>query len=348
MGQSTVTPERIIDSQEASRDQAMPETASKTKCPLCGGGKIEPLMTATDRFHWRTEKYDLMRCTGCSYVWLADPPRPEEMGPHYSEDYHRVIMAAGELTASSRWGRQCDTIAQHKKGGAILDIGCSSGGFLKAMKGGAWKLYGIEWEASTAEKAKAATGAEVFVGEALDAPFPDESFDVITGFDLLEHVYHPRQFLAKVQQWLKPGGIVYVGLPNIDSWEAHMLGTYWYGLELPRHLSHFSPRSLRHVFNSLGFQEVSLLTPRTSYIEHSASYLGSELIKRTGGSPVPMSKRGRRNIALRAIRKGLQLSLVVPFSQVASMAGAGPSIEAVFRKRVSRSDNTVDVAGDKA
>jgi SAM-dependent methyltransferase len=345
MGQSTVIPEQIIESQEASHVQAMPETASKSKCPLCGNGQVVPFMTAADRFHWRPEEYDLMRCTGCSYVWLADPPKPAEMGPHYSEDYHRVIMAAGENSGPGRWQRQHDTIMRHKNGGAILDIGCSSGGFLKAMRGEAWKLYGIEMEASTAEKAKAATGAEVFVGEALDAPFPDESFDVITGFDLLEHVYHPREFLAKVQRWLKPGGIVYLGLPNIDSWEARMLGTYWYGLELPRHLSHFSPRSLRHVFNSLGFQEVSLLTPRTSYIEHSASYLRSELIKRTGNNPIPMSKRGPRNLLWRAVLKGWRLSMVVPFSQVASMAGAGPSMEAIFRKRVARAEKNSGAAG---
>jgi len=340
MGQSTLSPAQSIEAHECAQGREMPETASKSKCPLCGKGNVMPFMTTTDRFHWRPEKYDLMRCSGCSYVWLADPPKPEDMGPHYSEDYHRVIMASGELTASGRWGRQCDVIASHKKGGAILDIGCSSGGFLKAMKGDAWKLYGIEWEASTAEKAKAATGADVFVGEALDAPFPDESFDVITGFDLLEHVYHPRQFLDKVQQWLKPGGIAYFGLPNIDSWEARMLGTYWYGLELPRHLSHFSPKSLRHVMTSLGFEEVSLVTPRTSYIEHSAAYLRSELISQMGTTPVPMSKRGPRSLPWRAVRKGLQLSLVVPFSQVASMAGAGPSIEAVFRKQVSPLEKT--------
>jgi hypothetical protein len=93
---------------------------------------------------------------------------------------------------------------------------------------------------------------------------------------------------------------------------------------------------------------VSLLTPPTSYIEHSASYMRSELIQRMGGTPVPMSKRGPRNLLWRAVRKGLQLSLVVPFRQVASMAGAGPSIEAVFRKRVSRPDTAPGMAGDKA
>jgi SAM-dependent methyltransferase len=346
MDQIPVSAVQLIDAQEESHSHAMPEDSSK--CPLCSGGQIVHFMTAPDRFHWRREQYNLMRCSTCSYVWLAGPPKPEEMGIHYSEDYHRAIMAGGENSAPSRWQRQRDVIARHKKGGAILDIGCSSGAFLGTMRGGSWKLYGIDMEASTAEKARAATGAEVFVGDALDAPFPAESFDVITGFDLLEHVYHPRQFLAKVLEWLKPGGIVYFGLPNIDSWEARMLGTYWYGLELPRHLSFFSPRSLRHVLTSLGFQEISLFTPPTAYVEDSASYICSGVLQKIGISPLPMSKRGPRSIPFRAVRKALRLSLVAPYAQIASWAGAGPSMEAVFAKPVSHTNKATGVSGGKA
>jgi SAM-dependent methyltransferase len=346
MDQNPVSSLQVIDAQEETHSRPMAEDSSK--CPLCSGGQVVHFMTAPDRFHWRREQYNLMRCSTCSYVWLAGPPKPEEMSVHYSEEYHRAIMAAGENSARSRWQRQRDVIARHKKGGAILDIGCSSGAFLGTMRGESWKLYGIEWEASTAEKAKAATGAEVFVGEALDAPFLAESFDVITGFDLLEHVYHPRQFLAKVLEWLKPGGIAYFGLPNIDSWEARMLGTYWYGLELPRHLSFFSPRSLRHALTSLGFQEISLFTPPTAYVEDSASYICSGVLQKIGISPLPMSKRGPRSIPFRAVRKALRLSLVVPYSQIASMAGAGPSMEAVFRKPASHADHATGVSGGKA
>ena len=177
------------------------------------------------------------------------------MGIHYDEEYHAAIMAAGETSVASRWQRQRQKISQYKQSGSILDIGCSSGAFLGTMKGPAWKLFGIEMEAATAQKARATTGAEVFVGDAVAAPFAPESFDVITCFDLLEHVYNPRQFLSKVREWLKPDGIIYVALPNIDSWEARTMGTYWYGLELPRHLFHFSPKSLRFVMKSLGFSE---------------------------------------------------------------------------------------------
>src|ERR1035438_10453930 len=72
-----------------------------------------------------------------------------------------------------------------------------------------------------------------------------ESFDVITCFDVLEHLYEPRKVMARVGEWLKPGGIFYVLVPNVDSAEARAFGSYWHGLELPRHLFHYSPASLK-------------------------------------------------------------------------------------------------------
>ncbi|MHB8754119.1 MAG: class I SAM-dependent methyltransferase [Candidatus Acidiferrales bacterium] len=292
-------------------------------------------MSAPDRFHGRQEKFDLMRCSTCSCVWLASPPKPADMPVHYDADYHRAIMAAGEKSAPSRWRKQRELIAKNKQGGALLDIGCSSGGFLGTMAGGSWELFGIEMEAQTAEKAKAATGAEVFVGDALDAPFPAESFDVITCFDVLEHVYEPRRFLTKVLEWLKPGGIFYAALPNIDSWEARLLGTYWYGLELPRHLFHFSPRSLRYAMTSVGFQEIKMVTPSTSYLEHSASYICSRMLRTIGLSSAPMSKLRPRSIPERAVRKAARLSVIGPFGHLASARGSGASIEAIFGKNVA-------------
>jgi SAM-dependent methyltransferase len=346
MDQNTVGSVQLIETREESPSH--PAADLNSKCPLCGVGEAVHFMTAPDRFHWRPAEYDLVRCPICSHVWLANPPKPEEMCFHYSKEYHRAIMTAGEKAAPSRWRRQRDVVARYKNGGAILDMGCSSGGFLGTVKGGSWRLYGIEMEASTAQKATAATGAEVFVGDVLAAPFPAASFDVITGFDILEHVYHPRQFLTKVLEWLKPGGIFYVKLPNIDSWEARLFGTYWYGLELPRHLSHFSPKSLRQVTASLGFREISVTTPRTSYVKDSVSYLGSKAAEMMGMKPIPMSSRGPRSIPFRAVRKAFQLSMVEPFAEIAAQAGAGPSIEAVFGKNVSSADKTSGVSGGKA
>jgi 2-polyprenyl-3-methyl-5-hydroxy-6-metoxy-1,4-benzoquinol methylase len=309
--------------------------ADADKCPLCGSREISDLLRAPDRFHWRPEVYQLLRCRNCECAWLPCPPAPEEMPLHYDQDYHNAIVAGGESSASERWQRHRRRISEYKKGGAILDIGCSSGAFLGTMKNDAWKLYGIELEASTAERAMATTGAEVFVGDVMDAPFAPESFDVITNFDLLEHVYDARQFLFKVREWLKPGGIYYVTLPNIDSWEARIFGSYWYGLELPRHLFHFSPRSLRKATQLAGLQEVCMLTPPTTYVERSIGYVSSRVGEMLGFAPVPQAKAVDPGIPGKIMRRAMRLALVKPFGYVASVVHVGGSIEAMFRNETS-------------
>jgi len=301
-------------------------------CPVCSGARVVDLLEAPDRFHLRKKTYRLIRCSTCSCVWQTRPPQPEEMHNHYTEDYHKSIVAAGEGSATRRWKNQVKLISNHKRGGSILDLGCSSGGFLSTMRGGAWKLYGIEMEESTAERARVATGAEVFVGDVIDAPFLPGSFDVITCFDVLEHVYNPRQFITKVSEWLKPGGIFYAMMPNIDSWEARLFGSYWFGLELPRHLFHFSPRSLRYLMSSLGFEELSVTTPRVSYIERSSGYVCSSLLEKLGFRPRAQANPKPISFPRRAVRKGVRVICLAPFAQVASSARKGPSMEVVFRK----------------
>lgn len=315
-----------------SETVAVPSLQAEVVCPICGCDRYTKQLEAPDRFHLRTEKYSLLKCSSCAAVWLADRPKPQDMWQHYTEDYHKGIAAAGEGDAMSRWRDQVRLISEHKRGGAILDIGCSSGGFLSTMKGPSWRLYGIEMEESTAERARKSTGAEVFVGDAVAAPFSAGSFDVITAFDLLEHVYSPREFLTKVLEWLKPGGIVYAMMPNIDSWEAKLFGSYWYGLELPRHLTHFSPRSLEHLMTNVGFEKVLVKTPPISYVERSIGYLCSTAMETVGLSPTPQSRPKARSIPWRVIRKGIRLTVFTPAARIGSLAGVGPSLEVMFQK----------------
>lgn len=301
-------------------------------CPLCGNDAAKKFLRAPDRFHGRKEAYQLLRCGDCCYVWQVEPPAPEQMGVHYSGDYHRTIAKAGETAAHIRWRRHRELIKRYKSGGAILDIGCSSGAFLGTMKGSAWSLYGIEMEASTAEKARANTGAEVFVGDVMDAPFALGTFDAITSFDVLEHVYDPRAFLSRVFEWLRPGGMYFVFVPNIDSWEAQIFGSYWYGLELPRHISHFSLHSLRQLTSSLSFEEVHLRTPAITYLEPSIGYLFSAGLGRLGIKAIPLSQQKPAGVPRRLVRKALRVTLAEPLAAAASLLGAAGSIEGVFRK----------------
>jgi 2-polyprenyl-3-methyl-5-hydroxy-6-metoxy-1,4-benzoquinol methylase len=306
-------------------------------CPACGNNDSKRWLKGPDRFHGRATVYQLLRCSSCSLVWLDDPPRPDEMAAHYGADYDRVIQAAGE-SSPDKWEERRKTIAHYKSGGALLDLGCSSGSFLASLDRGSWNGYGIEMSSDCAKRAEATSGARVFVGDILEAPFPTESFDVITCFDVLEHVYEPRKVLEKVRQWLKPNGIFYVLVPNIEAAEARFFRSYWYALELPRHLSHFSPKSLRYLAKLSGLEEVSVATHRNSAFARSLHYIVMDnLLPRIGIVHIPLAKAGPASIPWKIISKILRLTSHPFFTAIGAFAGGGESIHAVFKKGASLS-----------
>lgn len=204
------------------------------------------------------------------------------------------------------------------------------------MRGPQWTLYGVEMSENIARQAEAASGAQIFVGDMLDAPFAPGSIDAITCFHVLEHVYQPRAVLAKVAQWLKPGGVFYTMMPNIDSAGARMFRSYWYALELPRHLYHFSPPALRGLACSEGLEEVGLTTHRELFIEPSLRYLLDGAFAKLEIKRTPLAQSKPASLPWKMFRKGLRLTLWQILAAVASLAGDGESIHAVFIKPFRR------------
>ncbi len=170
------------------------------------------------------------------------------------------------------------------------------------------------------------------VGDILDAPFPRESFDVITCFDVFEHLYEPRRVMARVAQWLKPGGIFYVLVPNVESAEARVFGSYWHGLELPRHLFHYSPESLKFLAVSVGLREVSLETRRNPAVGTSLRYVWDDIFRTVGIRPTPVAFRGDAGLPWRAARKLLRMTVLRVLLAMAPLVGQGESIHAIFQK----------------
>lgn len=300
-------------------------------CPICGHAGARNWLRAPDRFHGRQQLYTLVRCPTCALVWLSPPPRPEEMGDHYTEAYHKLISGAGE-TAIHRWQRRRAALIRYKQDGSLLDLGCSSGSFLEFMKGETWKLYGVEMSAECAKVAEEKSGAQVFAGDIPNAPFAPESFDLITCFDVLEHLHEPRKVMARVSEWLKPGGILYVLVPNIESAEARAFRSYWCGLELPRHLFHYSPASLRYLASSVGLQEISLVTRRNAAVGVNFRYLIDDVFRAVGIPRTPQAYLGPPSFAWRVARKLVRLTVLRLLLALAPFAGDGESIHAFFGK----------------
>ncbi|MDQ2844691.1 MAG: class I SAM-dependent methyltransferase, partial [Acidobacteriota bacterium] len=259
-------------------------------------------------------------------VWLDSPPAPADMGRHYGSYYDEIITGAGE-NDTKRWLQRRETLRRYKQSGALLDLGCSSGSFLSSLKGDPWELHGIEMSSGPARKAEARSGAKVFVGDILEAPFAAQSFDAVTCFDVFEHLYRPHEVLQMVRYWLKPGGIFYALMPNIYSAEARVFGSYWYGLELPRHLSHFSPKSLRHLAARCGFRDVFITTSRGRLVEYSTRYLFDDLCHTAGVHRPPLAETKAPSLAWKIARKAYRLSMLPVICALISLAGKGEIVQ---------------------
>jgi SAM-dependent methyltransferase len=250
---------------------------------------------------------------------------------HYGADYDRMITAPGDIYLH-HWDTVRNRLLEYVQSGSILDVGCSSGSFLRSLKGNAWKLYGIEMSSVVAEQARMSAGAEVFVGDVLDASFPEKQFDAVTAFHVLEHTYDPRRVFERVFSWLKPGGIFTLTLPNIDSLEARVFGGYWFGLDIPRHLWQFSPGAVSTMAASVGFEPVMVKTERSCYIEGSIRNLVLDLEGRCGISPVAPSEGHMPALPLAVMQKAFRLGCAAPFKRLAVAFDAGADIHAVLRK----------------
>ena len=125
-------------------------------------------------------------------------------------------------------------------------------------------------------------------------------------------------------------------MPNIDSAGARIFGSYWYALELPRHLYHFSPASLKRLSGTAGLEIVSLTTNREVFIEQSMRYVFDEVCRRVGRPRPPMAESPAPGVPWRVVRKAFRLTLLPALTALASLAGDGESIHAVFEKASSR------------
>jgi SAM-dependent methyltransferase len=303
---------------------------SSAPCAVCRCGRFIELLCAPDRFHGRNKVYRLIRCSSCSLVRLENPPPPAEMAEHYGSNYDKAISGPGDNP--DHWRERRAALLRFKSGGTLLDLGCSSGGFLTGMKGPSWKLFGVEMSDAVANRARKQSGAEVFVGNILDAPFPAASFDAITCFHVFEHLYQPKEVLTKISDWLKPGGIFYTMMPNIDSAGSRIFQSYWYALELPRHLHHFSPVSLKVVARVAGLEIASLTTNREMFVEQSLQYVADAICGRIGYVRLPISQRPAPRLPWRVLRKAFRLTLLPVLTGLGALAGDGESIHAVFQK----------------
>ncbi|MDA3875628.1 MAG: class I SAM-dependent methyltransferase, partial [Halothiobacillus sp.] len=143
------------------------------------------------------------------------------------------------------------------QGQRLLDIGCGNGDFLVSAQEAGWQVLGLEPDPKAAATTRQ-RGLDVTVGTVDILAGESSSFDAITLSHVIEHVHEPVQLLQAVHRLLKPGGVVYIDTPNIQSHGAQLFWKNWRGLETPRHLALFNPASLTGLLSASGFDDIKM------------------------------------------------------------------------------------------
>ncbi|MEE8116262.1 MAG: class I SAM-dependent methyltransferase [Gemmatimonadales bacterium] len=232
-------------------------------CPLCDGRDTTVVVAhVRDQEYGAPGDYRWVRCTDCALVRLDPFPSLDVLDAAYPPDYHAYVEPESGITRwmrSMAFGRLAAGLAkQLPPGGAILDVGCSTGELLAAVgERGDFRLVGVESKQSAADAARE-RGVDVHQGDLESADIAAGSIDLAIMQHVLEHVFDPIASLQILARTMKPGGVLRGELPNLRSWDASLFGRYWGGGHAPRHLWHFSPATLRRALEHCGFVDIEL------------------------------------------------------------------------------------------
>lgn len=254
-----------------------------TPCPLCGCDEPTPLLEAPDptptegRGLW----FAVVRCEHCGLAYTNPRPSRKTIGQFYPVDYrpHRRPRKMGESRSARPLfarllGRPCNerrgTLPWHGSG-RLLDFGCGGGSFLKRMADRGWQVIGLDAAVGAVRRIQEDLGLQALVGSLPHADLRPCSFDVVTMWHSLEHVHDPLSILREAYRLLVPGGRLVVATPNIESLPYYWFGQSWFGLDLPRHLTHFTPRTLASMLQTAGFHvQQSRMLRHSDWLRSSA------------------------------------------------------------------------------
>jgi ubiquinone/menaquinone biosynthesis C-methylase UbiE len=269
----------------------------KDRCAVCSSPHWQLFTTSFDRLFSRPENiWEIRRCQDCGFGWTSPSLPEKELIDHYPPNYlgkttHTVdAFLSGKLQRSRSWRRETekiDLLERHITEGHILDVGCGDGKFLWGLDPQKWQRTGVDFAKETLSiVASKIHDINLINGNIFSQKLQKNQFDVITLWHVLEHLPDSLRVLERAHKLLRPGGWIVISVPNFSSLQARLFGRYWYAIDVPRHLYHFSPNSLEILLKkvNLRFQKHQFFSPmanihslKYSLIYWSEAYFGNRL-----------------------------------------------------------------------
>ena len=277
-------------------------TVPRPNCPICGSLGIDEYHGLKDGLYGTPGQWDMKKCPqqDCGAFWLDPMPHADDLSLAYRGYYtHRgnvsprnsLANRTRDALVSFKLGypqrqplqfrlaglllnfsaRRTEYLLHHyfylrwRPSGRLLEIGCGAGDQLLALKNAGWDVIGIDFDPAAVAAARS-KGLDVILGDLRDAKLDAASFDAVVMSHVIEHVFEPVTLLAECTRVLKPRGDFVTITPNAKSWGHRMFRASWRGLEPPRHLTVFTPGSLR-----LAIEKAGMHATRTRYSARDAA-----------------------------------------------------------------------------
>ncbi len=304
-------------------------------CPACGG-PLERWRTVPGSDPALPGDYALDRCRACgTAVTLA--PVPDEA--HESGAYGGGAPRLSRLVRPVLRLFDRRRLALLERAGAttpgrLLDVGAGRGRFVAHARSVGWYAHGIEPSQRGVDGA-AALGIELVHAEIRTADVPPASLDAVTLWHVLEHLDDPVLALESIAGWLRRGGLLLVGVPNLASVQARVGGARWYHLDVPRHRTHFTARGLAALLRAHGFEPVAT---QHVLLEHNPFGLWVSFVSHFTRVPSWLYHALKHNAPLRS-RDALITALALPLVPIAvllelafGLARRGGTVAVVARR----------------
>lgn len=290
------------------------------KCLICNHASLESLKGYEAHF--------LSRCSNCGFVFATRRPTDEELSAHYNNYSRNDYLSPITI---KRYHEILDRFEAVRSTNRLLDVGCGIGYFLDVAKQRGWEVYGTEYTDKAIEIC-ASKGITMHKGVLDPKNYPAESFDVITSFEVIEHINQPNPEIANMVSLLRKGGYLYITTPNFNSLlRYHLKGAYnvicW-----PEHLSYYTPATLHRLMKrhglkkkfiqSTGISLTRLLSsnkaPRTEDISEGTAFIAKDT------HDEKLRNRAESNLFIRWAKHSLNALL--------TFTGKGDALKGLFQK----------------
>lgn len=236
-----------------------------TNCPVCKSGSIKEVLTATD-YTVTNESFSIAECSECGLRFTIGIPCETAIQRYYQSASYisHSNTKKGFVNKIYHWARYFTMMskeslvkaATQKNVGMLLDVGSGTGTFVHTMSEAGWNVVGLEPDTEARAIATKKYNVDIYPSEELFM-LPEGTYDAITLWHVLEHVHQLDPYMDQLKKLLAPKGKLIIAVPNYTSKDASIYQEFWASYDVPRHLYHFSPASMRKLVDLHGMEVTS-------------------------------------------------------------------------------------------